>query len=117
MASAKEARLRVITLNVCLPPPFCRNRDLPTLVSVTFSPAPRHDRSDAPPTGSHSRGPAVLAGDAELSTGGALRVLPRCPRDWRNRRAAGVRERVRARFHSRRANFRGERVRLTTAHS
>ena len=37
MASAKEARLRVMTLNVCLQPPFCRNRDLPTLVSVTFS--------------------------------------------------------------------------------
>jgi hypothetical protein len=69
-------------------------------------------------TGSHARAPAVpaeLADFAELGAGGALRLPPRCQRDWRNRRSAGVRERVRARFHSRRANLRGERVRRTTA--
>jgi len=59
---------------------------------------------------------AVLAGVAELGAGGALRLPPGCPCDWRNRRAAGVLERVVARFHPRRANLRGERVRLTTAH-
>jgi hypothetical protein len=156
MASAKEARLRVMTLNVCLLPPFCRNRNLPTMVS-DLSPscasfgrsdpsassaqeqAPRHRHCTAQKTGrrqrgnecrcpsrkidrmrrwtgSHARGPAVLVGVAELGAGGALRLPPRCQRNWRNRRAAGVRERVLARFHSRRANLRGERVRLTTAH-
>ena len=29
-----EARMRVITLNVCLPPPFVRNHDLPSLVTL-----------------------------------------------------------------------------------
>ena len=108
MASAKEARLRVMTLNVCLPPPFCRNRDLPTLVSVNFSPATRHDRSDAAPHWiSGGTVPTVLSGCSQLGAGSALRLHPRCPHDWRNRRAAGVADRVRARFHSRRANLRG----------